>query len=61
MFHILQIVRSYIDPKYILHSGDEASGISAYIVNNNLYFDVAMSTKEDTLKWTVRAPLYTIR
>lgn len=60
----LKNVRSYTERRFIMDSGaghDESRGISVYIINNNLYFDVAMSTAEDTLRWTVRAPLYTIR
>lgn len=61
---IIQIVRSYKTPHYIFDSGghkDGAKGISAYLLNNNLYFDLAVSTPEDTLTWTVRTNIYTVR
>ena len=35
--------------------------MSAYLLNNNLYFSVAMSTDEDTLTWTVRTSIFTVR
>ena len=60
----LQVVRSYKTPHYILDSGGHKGGpkgLSAYLLNNNLYFDLAVSTPEDTLTWTVRTNIYTVR
>ncbi|XP_027047022.1 uncharacterized protein LOC113674731 isoform X3 [Pocillopora damicornis] len=59
-----RIVRTYKEPHYILDSGGHqkgTKGLSAYLLNNNLYFSVAMSTDEDTLTWTVRTSIFTVR
>ncbi|XP_074615208.1 uncharacterized protein LOC141874734 isoform X6 [Acropora palmata] len=59
-----RVVRSYKEPHYILDSGGHVKGtrgLSAYLLNNNLYFSVAMSTDEDTLTWTVRTSIFTVR
>lgn len=61
---MLQVVRTYKEPHYILDSGGHQKGtrgLSAYLLNNNLYFSVAMSTDEDTLTWTVRTSIFTVR
>ena len=61
---MLQVVRTYKEPHYILDSGGHKKGtrgLSAYLLNNNLYFSVAMSTDEDTLTWTVRTSIFTVR
>lgn len=61
---IFQVVRTYKEPHYILDSGGHqkgTKGLSAYLLNNNLYFSVAMSTDEDTLTWTVRTSIFTVR
>lgn len=65
-FHVrsFQVVRTYKEPHYILDSGGHqkgTKGLSAYLLNNNLYFSVAMSTDEDTLTWTVRTSIFTVR
>ena len=63
-FVFVQVVRSYKEPHYILDSGGHVKGtrgLSAYLLNNNLYFSVAMSTDEDTLTWTVRTSIFTVR
>jgi len=36
-------------------------GVSVYLVNDNMYFQVIRSTDEDTMIWKVRVPIYTIR
>lgn len=59
-----RVVRTYKEPHYILDSGGHKKGtrgLSAYLLNNNLYFSVAMSTDEDTLTWTVRTSIFTVR
>ncbi|XP_078359624.1 uncharacterized protein LOC144644082 isoform X3 [Oculina patagonica] len=59
-----RVVRTYKEPHYILDSGGHqkgTKGLSAYLLNNNLYFSVAMSTDEDTLTWTVRTSIFTVR
>ena len=59
-----QVVRTYKERRYILDSGGHhkgTRGVSAYIQNNNLYFNLAMSTAEDTLTWTVRTSIFTVR
>lgn len=59
-----QKVRTYKERRYIMDSGGHVSGnkgIAAYINNNNLYFTLAMSTPDDTLRWTVRTSIFTVR
>lgn len=57
-------VREYKDTRYIIDSGghkDGVKGISVYVLNDNLYFQVIMSPEEDIMIWTVRTPIYTVR
>ena len=57
-------VREYKDRRYILDSGghkEGVKGISVYLLNDNIYFQVVMSPEEDIMIWTVRTPIYTVR
>lgn len=59
-----QRVRDYKQPKYILDTGGHVGGtqgVSVYIVNDNLYFQVMSSPDEDIMIWKVRVPIYTVR
>ncbi|XP_032238898.2 uncharacterized protein LOC5513456 isoform X2 [Nematostella vectensis] len=59
-----RIVRTYKEPRYIMDTGGHLSGdkgLAAYLANDNLYFTLAMSTAEDTLRWTVRTSIFTVR
>eukprot|EP00795_Rhopilema_esculentum_P005038 gene5038-148_t len=59
-----QDVREYKEARYIIDSGGHKEGIkgvSVYILNDNLYFQVIMSPEEDIMIWTVRTPIYTVR
>ena len=59
-----QRVRDYKEPHYVIDSGGHVGGIrgvSVYVVNDNLYFQVIDSPDEDVLIWKVRVPVYTVR
>ena len=56
--------RDYKEPRYIMDTGGHnggMKGISVYLVNDNMYFQVIRSTDEDIMIWKVRVPIYTIR
>ncbi len=57
-------MREYKKAKYVIDSGgheDGMKGVSVYVMNDNLYFQVIMSPEEDIMIWTVRTPIYTVR
>ncbi|XP_065639356.1 uncharacterized protein LOC100203426 isoform X12 [Hydra vulgaris] len=59
-----QRVREYREPRYVIDSGGHVGGIrgvSVFVVNDNLYFQVIDSPDEDVLIWKVRVPVYTVR
>ena len=59
-----QRVRDYKEPKYILDTGGHEGGIkgvSVYIVNDNMFFQVISNPQEDIMIWKVRVPIYTVR
>ena len=59
-----QRVREYKEPKYVLDTGGHnggVKGISVYLINDNLYFQVVSSPDEDIMIWKVRVPIYTVR
>ncbi|XP_065670481.1 uncharacterized protein LOC100203426 isoform X30 [Hydra vulgaris] len=59
-----QRVREYKEPRYVIDSGGHVGGIrgvSVFVVNDNLYFQVIDSPDEDVLIWKVRVPVYTVR
>ena len=59
-----QRVREYKEPHYVLDTGGHIAGlkgVSVYLVNDNLYFQVISSPDEDTMIWKVRTPIYTVR
>lgn len=59
-----QRVREYKEPRYVLDTGGHVNGvngISVYLVNDNMYFQVIRSTSEDVMTWRVRTPIYTVR
>lgn len=59
-----QRVREYKEPRYILDTGGHnggIKGISVYLLNDNLYFQVVSTPGEDTMIWKVRTPIYTVR
>ena len=56
-----QRVRDYHEPRYILDTGGHVGGvrgISVYMVNDNMYFQVISSPDEDTMIWKVSAIRY---
>jgi len=56
--------RDYKEARYILDTGGHnggMKGVSVYLVNDNMYFQVIRSTDEDTMIWKVRVPIYTIQ
>ena len=56
-----QRVRDYHEPRYILDTGGHVGGvrgISVYMVNDNMYFQVISSPDEDTMIWKVCGILY---
>lgn len=59
-----QRVRDYKEPRYILDTGGHVGGvkgISIFLVNDNMYFQVISSPDEDIMIWKVRVPIYTVR